>query len=437
MKTSLGRCEKNSCQAKAPAPPVCNAFTNGVGQTLSSVNPALPILAIVAAACLATGCQRAESNEKALTPVKTKAVELLNQFDELRYSANVEPNTRVDVAFRVGGYVDHIRQVAGADGRERDLQDGDFVSKGTVLASLRQVDYTVKTDQARAQLGEARAMLESAQSQLLEAQAGAQKASLDFARAQNLFSSQSLTKPDYDAAKAQQDTSSAKVNTAKDQIETAQSRVNEAQAALGNAELSQQDTELKAPLDGVVMKRNIETGALVSAGTAAFSMADLTTVKVVFGASDVVMPRLKLGASLPVRTEAIPDAVFQGRVTRISPAADPKSRVFEVEVAVPNAANRLKAGMIATVVVGESGRPVELPVLPLNAVIRSKNKPDGYAVFVVRDEGGKQVAHMRDVQLGQAFGNSIGVVSGVQLGDRVVTNGSNLVRDGETVQVVP
>jgi len=419
MKAFLRRDEKTGWQANAPAPRV------------------IPILAVAAAACLATGCQRAESNEKALTPVKTKAVELLSQSDELRYSANVDANTRVDVAFRVGGYVDHIRQVAGADGRQRDLQDGDFVSKGTVLASLRQVDYTVKTDQARAQLGEARATLASAQSQLQEAQAAAEKASLDFARAQNLFSSQSLTKSDFDAAKAQQDASSAKVSAAKGQVETAQSRVSEALAAQANAELALHDTELKAPIDGVVMKRNIETGALAGPGTAAFSLADLTTVKVVFGASDVVVPRLKPGATLPVRTEAIPDAVFHGRITRISPAADVKSRVFEVEVAVPNPANRLKAGMIATVTVSEFGPPVQVPVLPLNAVIRSKNKPDGYAVFVVRDEGGKTVARMRDVQLGQAFGNSIGVAGGVQLGERVVTNGSNLVRDGETVQVVP
>jgi multidrug efflux system membrane fusion protein len=185
------------------------------------------------------------------------------------------------------------------------------------------------------------------------------------------------------------------------------------------------------------LKKTIEAGSLVSPGTAAFVLADTRTIKVVFGVPDTVVPRLKPGMQLPVRTEALPDAEFSGRITRISPSADLKSRVFDVEVTLPNPASRLRAGMIASVVLRGGAAGKKVPVLPLSAIVRSRSKAGEYAVFIVRSEGDKEVARMRDVRLGETFGNAIAVRSGVELGERIITNGSHLVRDGEAVLVVP
>src|SRR6266545_3059869 len=98
----------------------------------------------------AAGCRKAATNLPSLTPVKVQAVEMLSGSDELRYSANVEADTQVTLAFKVGGYIDRLHQVRGTDNRERDVQEGDFVPAGTALARVRQADYEVKIDQAKA-----------------------------------------------------------------------------------------------------------------------------------------------------------------------------------------------------------------------------------------------------------------------------------------------
>jgi membrane fusion protein (multidrug efflux system) len=92
--------------------------------------------------------------------------------------------------------------------------------------------------------------------------------------------------------------------------------------------------------------------------------------------------------------------------------------------------------MIASVTIFEDGRPLQVPVLPLNAIVPSKTG-QGYAVFVLDRQAAGPVARMRDVRLGEAVGNGIAVVAGVKPGELVITNGSNVVTDGEQVQIVP
>src|SRR6185436_7886992 len=85
------------------------------------------------------GC-KSHSAEKPPTPVKVRAVETISSTAGARYSATISARTQVDLAFKVGGYVETIRQVRGFDGRLRDVQEGDLVPKGTVLAKVRQTD---------------------------------------------------------------------------------------------------------------------------------------------------------------------------------------------------------------------------------------------------------------------------------------------------------
>ena len=92
-----------------------------------------------------------------------------------RYSAELQPFKQVDVAFKVGGYIQEILQVRGTDGQQRHVQEGDRVVKGTVLARVREIDYVVKRDEARAQLAEAQAArAQQAQAQASEAGVKAQ-----------------------------------------------------------------------------------------------------------------------------------------------------------------------------------------------------------------------------------------------------------------------
>src|SRR4029077_3007061 len=97
----------------------------------------------------------------------------------------------------------------------------------------------------------------------------------------------------------------------------------------------------------------------------------------------------------------------------------------------------LRPNMIVSLSVDTRQAVSPQPVVPLNAVMKAKDKPIGYAVFVVTDEGGRQLARLRDVKLGEAYGNTVAVIEGLKQGDRVITTGGTMVVDGDQVKVIP
>jgi RND family efflux transporter MFP subunit len=342
--------------------------------------------------------------------VKIASVERAGGANGTRYSAQIEPATRVDMAFKVGGYVDSIIKVRGVDGKPRILQEGDAVRQGMELAAIRRTDYAQKLGEAQASLSQSKAALEQAQ--------------LDFDRVSKLAEHGSVAAAELDGARTKRDSAAATLTGAT-------VRVEEAQTSLA-------DTSLRSPLDGVVLRRGIEIGQLAAPGTVAFSVADVSSVKTVFGVPDTMLPRVHLGAAQTVSTEAYPGATFAGRISRVAASADAKSRVFEVEVVVPNADGRLKPGMVAALSIEKGVQGVaEAPLVALSAIVRSPAHAGKFAVFVLDDGGGKTVARAHEVELGEYLGRVIPVKSGLSGGERVVVQGAGLLSDGEEVEVIP
>jgi RND family efflux transporter MFP subunit len=364
------------------------------------------VFAFVLAAC---GGRGEAAQEKNVTPVRVRTVEQRSQLAGARYSGSVEPGTRVDLAFKVGGYVRDLAHTKSGNGNEaRKVQEGDWVTKGTVLAVVRENDYEMRVSAAQAGLAEAVAAQKQAQ--------------LDFERAQKLHATNAI-------AKVELDTQGARLETANARVEGAKSRIQEAQIALA-------DCTLRAPIDGVVLKRPIEVGTLVAPGSVAFIIADTKHVKVVFGAPDKLIEKLKPGGTLTVTFEAV-TGDYAATISRIAPSADLKSRVFEVEATIPNPKDQLKVGMIAKLVVPEAALETSALVLPLTAVVRSPRDARGFSVFVVDGDAGKETAHLRDVRLGEVVGNGVVVSEGLKANDRVVSMGATLITDGEPVRVIP
>jgi len=403
--------------------------------------------------------------QKPPAPVKVATVELHAANSGARYSATIIPRTQVELAFKVDGYVEALQKVRGVDGQIRDLQEGDAVVAGAVLARVRQSDYQVKVKEAESQASEARSAIDaskaqyeealsaigSIKAQLADAEAAYEKSKLDFDRAQNLFANQSLTKANYDAAKAQFEQAAAKVAAARSQVAMVQARADSArsqlevikarstgaQAVVREKTIPLQDTALKAPLNGFVLQKSVERGTLVSPGKTGFVVADTSSVKAAFGVADIAVPEMKLGSKLSVETETLPGIEFEGQITSVFPAADPKSRVFNVEVTIPNQKHLLRPGMIVSLRVGRSEAAQAQPVVPLNAIVKSTTDQNGYAVFLLLEQGGRQIAKVRNVKLGETYGNTIAVTDGVKEGDRVITTGVTLVRDGDVVEIIP
>ncbi len=349
-----------------------------------------------------------DNYKKTITPVRVEEVRIQDENTPLRYTATVNPYSQVNLDFKVQGYVLEILQVEGADGRMRDIQEGDFVTKGLPLALVDPTEYLAKVVEAKSRLSEARARL--------------QNDTQDYNRAEILYSQQSMTAPEYDRAVKNYKVSNAQVIAS--------------EANLIEAEQNLSYCTLTPPSNGVLLKRSIEVGTLVRPGSEGFVLADVSAVKVLFSVPDLVLGDVRLGEEMEVTTASIKDTIFLGRITEIAPAANTRTRVFNVEITIQNPENLLKPGMIASLNVfkGDSTDPVY--AAPLGSIVRSVNAQDGYAVFTVKEKEGKTTTERRDVKLGNIYGNRIAVIEGLQQGEKVITMGAQQIRNGQEVTII-
>jgi RND family efflux transporter MFP subunit len=363
---------------------------------------------VLAAACAAGACAEPPAYEPPLTPVTVSRAESLATGTSVRYSATVKPALEVALAFKLPGYVDDLLTVRGDRGVMRDVQEGDRVEKGAALARVRESDFQQKVDQIKAGVAEAQAMYDNAR--------------LEYDRAARLFEKQSLTKPELDGARARVDAMAA--------------RVEGARAGLREAELLLGDAVLRSPLSGIVLSRTIERGSLVAPGTPAFVIADTTSVKVAFGVPDVVVRQLAIGRPQRLTFEALQGEAFDGRITSIAPAPDPISRVYEIEITVPNPQRRIEVGFIAVLALSDQpGQAVT--TVPLEAIVKPATGSGAYAVFVLDEKDGQPVARLQPVTLGEVVGNAMTVTGGLAAGQPVIVRGASLVVDGQRVRALP
>lgn len=392
------------------------------------------VLATISAAAILglSGCSHERNSVVAAeaVPVQTAMAEEVAVDTSTHYSATIEPDTTVEMAFKADGYVESLLKIGG-----RNVQVGDFVAKGAVLARVRQSDYRAGLDASRAQALQAAEGLKVTMWQLSQAEAIYTKASLDADRAAALYQEKALTKPDYDAARAQLDSTRAQVEAARKNVEVQRNLLESAKAQERSSSITFDDTALVAPMSAVVLEKRVERGTLIGRGAPVFRLGDVSTVRMAFGVPDTVVIRMALGAVLPVQVDALPDSSFQGHIREIAAAADPATRLYRIEVAIPNARQQLKTGMMGKVSVPGSQPAAPLPAVPATALLRSPSDPNAASVFVVEGGSAKGVARLRTVRLGQFVGSRVTVLAGLKKGEPVVTGGKQNLVDGTPIRI--
>lgn len=401
------------------------------GRFSTLVSTVLPVVVLL------TGCGAKAPDAQRVTVPTVVGVQPVQTYSpakavQARYSAVIKPSLQLDLAFKSGGYVQSILKVRDTDG-SRLVQEGDSVTKGTVLARVRSADYQAKVSEVGAGLEEIELSKPRASAALSAAEVARDAAKEVYQRTARLFETDSATKPEYDNAKSNYEVAEARVKEAAAQIEVNEASKRRAMAALSEAKLALQDSQLVSPINGVVLKRAVEEGSLVNQGTSGFTLANASTVKASFGVPDVELSKLKRGQVLGFTSEVTPGRTYQGTITDISPDADPGSRVFNIEVTLPNVDRSLKLGMVVAMAVKEADAPNSVLAIPLNAVIRSTAGKGGFAVFVVEEQNGKHIARERQLTVGESYGNMISVLEGVTAGDTVVTVGCSRLIDGQEV----
>ena len=358
-------------------------------------------LAVSMAACVPEHAQQT----KAPLPVSVHAVAKIastpgtQAAQASRYTAVIAPREMLSLAFKVPGYVQELNP--------KTLDMGSRVEKGEVLVRLRDADYKSRLTQAKASLDEVNASL------LL--------ARRDQERNAKLVASGAIAHSEFDRIQ--------------EVLGVAQAKATQAQAAVDQAEINLRDTILASPMDGLVVRRDVERGTLVKEGAVAFVLADLSSVKAVFAMSDQEVARVKAGDSLNVTADAMSGRHFPGVVTAVSPSADTKSRAFNVEVTIPNHDLALKDGMIVSVSRDPATQGASVAAVPLDA-LASPGEDGHFVVHVLRTNEGKTYAMARTVTVGGVVGDMATVLDGLSPGDQVITRGTTLAEDGQEVRII-
>jgi RND family efflux transporter MFP subunit len=185
---------------------------------------------------------------------------------------------------------------------------------------------------------------------------------------------------------------------------------------------------VKAPFDGVITVRNVDAGALVTAGnTLLFRIAQTQRVRTYVSVPQSWVSSVRAGQTATIRVDGLAGREFTGTVARTANALDPTSRTLLVELNVPNPDGALLPGMSAQVDLSSPRRDAPLSI-PADALVVRSN---GSEVALVRPDG---TVHVQKIQIGRDYGDRLEVLSGLHEGDTVIQNPGDVVHEGMKVE---
>ena len=181
---------------------------------------------------------------------------------------------------------------------------------------------------------------------------------------------------------------------------------------------------LRAPVLGTVIERAVNAGAGIQAGVPLFTIANISTVWVIANVPEAQIGRIAVGTPAEVRSAALGESAMAGRVSYIDPRLNEETRTARVRIEMANPGERLKAGMFVEVGFQAGATTEQDLVVPSSAVQRIENRS---VVFIPKD-GEPGTFEMREVELGGETEGYHRVMSGLKLGEKVVTKGSFVLK---------
>ncbi len=342
--------------------------------------------------------------------------------NQLSIAGEFLPYQDAPIHAKVAGYIKKI-----------NVDIGDRVHTGEVLAVLEIPELVAQVDEANAAVHHAEEEIQRAHSEVSRAEADSVALHANAERLVNtdkvrpgLIAQQELddaTAKDR-AAQAQVDAAKSALAAARQELEVAKANYQHF-AALGNY------SQITAPYDGVVTARFADTGSLVQAGTSSGGMpvvtvAEIKVLRLRVPVAESLAATIRNGDSADVTVQATGEH-FTGKVTRYTNSLDPSTRTEQVEIDVPNRDYHLQPGMYADVRLSANTRPDALTV-PIEAIQRGESKNS-----VLRVDKDNKV-ELREVKLGIEGPNNVEIVSGLNPGDRVIVGNLNAYQPGEVVK---
>jgi RND family efflux transporter MFP subunit len=361
---------------------------------------------IVLASCfLLASCQQEEESASAEPPLrslKTIEIRAIEETTARRYPSVLQPSSISTLSFEVAGRLEQV-----------SLDVGQRVKEGDLLAKLDTRSLELQVETARAALAEAESL--------------AKNAKADLERKEQLLQKKII--------------SQAVADESRTNAETAEARVIQAERSLDDAMENLDKADLRAPFDGIINSVEVESFTNVSAGSPVATIYASDQFETSFSVSFDVVNRITVGKQVDVRLADNPGIVLPGHISELGARADTVSS-FPIVAKLDQTDPSIKAGMAVeismefTVPQGQGYR-LPLSVLPFDGKLeppQNPSDPGRTQVFVYDEENG--TVHRRDVTVAGVRENSIIVIDGLELGDRVASAGVSFLRDGQKVKLL-
>ena len=371
--------------------------------------------------------------------VKTEKITIGTISTSVEYASNLKPAKEVMVLPKTGGRVATV-----------DVKVGDKVSVGQTLFTLDTSDYAPQLEQAEAGVNAASANLERTSDsgftqQLLQAEQLVGKLQIqyntvkdNYDKTQTLYSADAVSKKDFDDVKAQYDAITIDLKNAKDSLELLKSKagpqatkaaaaaLEQAQAGVSAVQVQINNANITAPIAGVVSEKAVEVGQIAGGQSGYVSVIDYSSLDAEINVPDKMLSKIQVGLSVPVTINASADEKIVGVIESISPNTSSKNNFYVVRVKIDNSKEDIKAGMFAKISLPAEKKD-NILMVP-NETIKMEN---GVNYLYTVDNGEvKKIS----VETGISNEKFTEVKGKVEEGMDVITEGQNLLSDGEKVK---
>jgi len=346
------------------------------------------------AACGPGGPQADTAARVAPRPVVAQTLSAARLSSGFQTTGIVEADKQIDLAFRVGGFVDKIH-----------VEEGDRVGAGDLLIELDRRDVQRQLDLSTARRTRA-------QANLTEAQA-------EYARQSTLRENNQTSERDYQQAESRLGVAAADLQEAEVQLAVAQDQLS--------------DSVLRAPISGHIQSRMIELHEYAEPRTPVLGLVSMERVKIRATVPDRYAHLIVPGAGAEVWLNDGRARILRGTITLIGVAADPETRAIPFEVTVANPDFELRPDTVASIRV-TSPETQEGVLVPLVAVLRDVGLQP--FCFVVSGSSGDLRVERREIELDGLQGDRVGVVAGLSPGEQIVVEGQHFLAQGDPIVLI-
>lgn len=325
------------------------------------------------------------------------------------------PFQQVDVHAKVSGYIRHIF-----------VDVGDKVRTGQELAILEVPELNAQVAGAQADIARSKDAIRRAQSEIERAESTHQAYHAAYTRLKQASEERPglVAEQELDDSMARDKETEAQIGSTRAALAESQNQLGMAKATLDRLSALQAYSHITAPFAGVVTKRYVATGALISAGTSSetqsqpvVQLAEWSLFRLEIPVPESAVPMIHLGSIVQVHVLDL-NRDFQGRVSRFADALNDETRTMHTEIDVENPQDTLTAGMYAEVKLALQGKKGALTV-PVQAVVQEGNE---HYVLALDNQNRVQ---KRNVELGEQTSTTVEIVHGLSEKDRVIGAGQS------------